>query len=466
MATLTGHPNSAPRPPGTVRRLLRSAQEHPAPALFAIMALGLILGSARLYAHPPSFDFNWENRWWQIAVNVARGEGYIACKPTYFPFCGPENQVTAMREPLPVLLFALVAWVTHESLMAVAGLLVLVNVATTLAIFLLARELANEVTGLLAALLWVSYVAPVQVFYSQPSGDLLAALALTTGMLYFVQARRTGRTAAWCLAGVCVGLAILSRSAVLVIACSLTVGQLLWPEDAMAGRPRLSISNFRAVALFTLGWASVGLPWITRNYLAFGRPVIGSSLSGYYLYRQNHHLPSDDYLRFVTGAEFVPVIRQMVARRSDLKGTENEALMDRVYREEAFRVIAAEPVRYLMLSGYRSLTLWFNLGVKGAYRQRNSTDDYLLVVQHVLLLAGAVVGLRGRGRRAWPLLLAVAALSLLHMAVMAHITYVASVVPLLVTLSAIACADLTAKVHLMADAHRRRGALSVVQPPR
>ena len=79
------------------------ADQHPALVLLAILFLALSMGIIKLQIDPPSPEFNWENRWWQIAVNVARGEGYVSCKPNYFPFCGPDNEVTAMREPLPVL---------------------------------------------------------------------------------------------------------------------------------------------------------------------------------------------------------------------------------------------------------------------------------------------------------------------------------------------------------------------------
>jgi len=153
-------------------------------------------------------------------------------------------------------------------------------------------------------------------------------------------------------------------------------------------------------------------------------------------------LPSDNYLRFVTGGEFVPVIHQMIARRSDLQGTENEAAMDQAYREEALRIIRAEPLRYLALSAYRFFMLWFNWGVKEAYHQRSTAGDYLTMIQQGLLLAGGAVGLRGRWRRAWPLAASVVAFSLVYMAVMAHLPYIVAVIPLLVALSAIACTEL------------------------
>jgi hypothetical protein len=430
---------------GTARqRMLASIDERPAAALLVIMGLVVLLGIVKLWLNPPSLEFNWENRWWQIAVNVARGDGYVSCKSIYFPFCGPGNDATAMREPLPVLLFALIALLTNESLLAAAASGVIVNLGVVVALFLLTRELCDTRTGVLAALLWACYLPPIRVLYPQPSGDMLAALAITCGMFHFLRARSTNSRWDWLAAGVWFGLAILSRSAALFMALALTAGQLLPPRSAKGTPDQSLIRRLGPAASFALAWMLIALPWYTRNYLVFDRPVIGSTLSGYYLYRQNHILPSDHYLRFVSGAEFVPVIQAMVARRSDLQGTENEAAMDHVYREEALRVITAEPLRYLALSGYRFLMLWFDWGVKEVYRRQNSPGDYLTMIQHALLLVGGVVGFRGRWRRAWPLAVSVAVFSLIYMAVMAHLLYVVPIVPLLVALSAIACTDLAA----------------------
>ena len=412
---------------------------HPMHALMLIMLLTLVLGVAKLWLDPPSFEFNWENRWWQIALNVARGDGYVACKTNYFPFCGPTNQVTAMREPLPVLLFALIALLTNESLLAAAATGVLVNLAIVVAVFYLARELADTRTGLLAALLWAFYLAPIRLFYSQVSGDLLATLGLTCGLVYFLRARRTERWWDWLAAGVCIGLAILSRSAVLIVALALTAGLILWPYSHRVMPRHSRDRNLRPLILFTIAWALIISPWLIRNTVAFDRPVIGSTLSGYYLYRQSYMLPTDNYLRFVSGGEFEPVLQEMVTQRSDLQGTENEAQMDQIYREEALRIIGVEPLRYTALSAYRFLMLWFNWKVNAVYGKHNAVGDYVIMIQHALLLGAGIIGLRGRWRQAWPLAVSVVAFSLLYMAVMAHLPYIVPVVPLLVAFSAITC---------------------------
>jgi 4-amino-4-deoxy-L-arabinose transferase-like glycosyltransferase len=411
---------------------------HPIQALVPILLLTALLGVVKLWIDPPSFEFNWENRWWQIALNVARGQGYVSCKPLYFPFCSPANQVTAMREPLPVLLFAFIALLTNESLLAAAASGVIANLLIVIAVYFLGRELADRRAGLLAALLWAGYLAPVRLFYSQVSGDLLAALWITCGMLYYVRARRTGRGLHWLAAGFLFGLAILSRSAVLIVAVALAAGLLLWPTSERASRARSSSNPIRSLALFVLAWVLTISPWLVRNTVVFGRPVIGSTLAGYYLYRQNYMLPTGHYLRFVSGGEFQPVLQEMLAGRTDLRGTENEARMDQVYREEALRIIRTEPIRYVTLSAYRFLMLWFNWKVNEVYGKQNNTVDRLILIQHALLLAAGAIGLLRRYRVAWPLGVGVAAFSLLCMAIMAHIPYIAPVMPLLVVLSAFA----------------------------
>lgn len=410
---------------------------HSAHVLLSILLFALVLGAIKLRIDPPSPEFNWENRWWQIALNVARGEGYISCKPNYFPFCGPGNQVTAMREPLPVLAFALIALVTNESLPAAAAFIVFINLAIIVAVFFLTRELSNTRTGLLAAFLWACYLPPIRLFYSQISGDLFACLGITVGLVYFLRALRSNKGREWLASGLLFGLAILSRSAVLVVAAILTMALFFW----LVSRARSSSSGVRWIypmILFTFAWVVMTLPWVIRNSIAFGRPVIGSTLSGYYLYRQNYILATDDYFRFVSGGEFEPVIANMISRRPELRGSENEAQMNEIYLQEGVQVIKAHPLRYLALSAYRFTMLWFNWRVNEVYGKANTTGGMIMVLQHVLLLVGGVVGLRGRLQQAWPIMLVVLSFSGVYMAVMAHLPYVVPVVPGLIALSAIA----------------------------
>jgi hypothetical protein len=226
------------------------------------------------------------------------------------------------------------------------------------------------------------------------------------------------------------------------VAVALTIALFFW----LASRARSSSSSrfqwLYPVLVFTFAWAVVMSPWVIRNTVVLGRPVIGSTLAGYYLYRQHYILPTDDYLRFVSGGEFLPVLQEMVSRRTELKGFENEAQMNEIYLEEGMAVIKAHPLRYLVLSAYRFPMLWFNWRVNEVYGKANTAGDYAMVIQNLLLLLGGLLGLRGRFQQAWPLVLSVVSFSGLYMAVMAHLPYIVPVVPGLVALSAIAFAQL------------------------
>jgi 4-amino-4-deoxy-L-arabinose transferase-like glycosyltransferase len=429
---------------------------HPAWVLLSIVLFVLILGAVKLRIDPPSPEFNWENRWWQIALHVTRGEGYISCKPNYFPFCGPRNQVTAMREPLPVLAFAAIAFLTKESLLAAAASIVLINICIVVTVFYLTRELSNTRTGLLAALLWACYLPPVRLFYSQISGDLFACLGMTAGLYYFLRAQKTGQNRSWLASGLLFGLAILSRSAVLLVAVFLSLSLFFWLVPRIRDISPFRLRSFYPVILFTFAWAVVISPWILRNTLVFGRPVIGSTLSGYYLYRQNYILPTQNYLRFVSGGEFQPIVEEMASRRPGLTGTENEAQMNEIYLDEAMRIIKAHPLRYLELSAYRFPMFWFNWKVNEVYGKGNTTGDTLMIFQNLLLIVCGVVGLWGRFRQAWPVVVVVVSFTGLYMAVMAHLPYSIPVVPGLVALSAIALMQMGSSLSGMLSRCRNR----------
>ena len=124
---------------------------------------------------PPAPNAGENDTWWVIALNLAHGKGYSLCLERYFPFCGPSNQATATREPLPVLLFAGLALFSGESLWAAIAVEFFIYLSILIFIYLLTREWSNPRGGLLAALLWGLYI-PAHQLISQVSGDLLAAL--------------------------------------------------------------------------------------------------------------------------------------------------------------------------------------------------------------------------------------------------------------------------------------------------
>jgi hypothetical protein len=385
--------------------------------------------------------------WWEPALNVSHGLGYIGCIPDYFPFCGPANQMTAAREPAPVLLIAMVASLTHESAYAVVIIQLVINLMILLGIFCLMRELADTRVALLAALIWAFYLEAIRAV-PEIGGDLLATLGVTWGFFFFVRGRRTEYARDWLAAGVCIGFGALSRSAVLIIASALMLGLILWQHPILHPM-RLRVAKLRAPVLFTIAVGITLSLWVARNYTVFGRPVIGTTLVDYNLYRHNYMLPTKDYLRFVGPSEAKLAIQALLARRTDLQGTENEVQMDAVYRDEAMRIIAANPLKYALLSGYRFLMLWFDWGVNEVYAGKNTAVAYIVMAQQLFLMVMAVVGLRGKWHSTWPLLVSIVAFTIGHMVLMGRVRLILPVMPLTVSLAALGVAQVGQRLRRM-----------------
>src|SRR5207237_1049283 len=106
MRRSSSHDREVTTPVERVARVWRGIDMRPGRSLALILLLALSLSVARILVHPVSLSSGETGNWWPIIDNVEDGRRYNACLTDYFPFCGPTNQVTAAREPLPVLLFA------------------------------------------------------------------------------------------------------------------------------------------------------------------------------------------------------------------------------------------------------------------------------------------------------------------------------------------------------------------------
>lgn len=414
-----------------LQKVLDFIDTHPIFILSLIILLAIVVTvTINLESLPPTMRYGESDSWWVIAQNLIHGHGYSLCLQRYFPFCGPTNQVTAAREPLPVLLFAAVAWLGHESLWIAVSVEFVIYLSVLVVIYLLTREWADSRSGLIAALIWTIYIPAIELV-PQVSGDLLAALLVSIGILLVLHARKTRRIRAWALAGFILGLAVISRSGTLAIVLMVSGGIML--ESWMEGS-KWKDGLYPALLVFSLTLLIMS-PWLIRNKLVLGRPVLGSSLVGYNMYRHNYMITGDNYFRYVGGAEGLKAMDALLARRTDLLGTENEAQMDIVYRQEALKIISAHPVQYILLSAFRFFPLWFNLTYYEAYNLPVPHEDYWIMILQGMLLVLVLLGLRGNLKRSWPLWSSVAALSLIYMAVDAQLLYLIPVMPLAISLS-------------------------------
>lgn len=413
-------------------RLFSLIDGPPLPMLGVIVVLALaaslLVNRDRL---PPRPDAGENDTWWAIALNLAHGEGYSLCLTRYFPFCGPSNQATAAREPLPVLLFAGLARLSGDSLWAAVAAQFLIYLTVLVMIYFLTSQWSSTRAALLAAFLWGVYL-PAHELLSQVSGDLPAALLVGMGIHFTMRGRQSGRTHDWLIAGTSLGLAAITRSATLVI-----VGVVIGGWMFEAWRRRLSLKRVLAPAFILSSLVILFMaPWLIRNKVVLGRPVLGSSLVGYNLYRHNYMIGDSNSFRHVGGAEALAATDALVRRRTDLLGDENEAQMDLIYRAEALALIRAHPAQYLMLSAYRVLPLWFNWGYPEAYGREHDRMDYAIMVMQGGLLILALLSLYPDPSRTWPLSGSILAVSLIYMAVDSRLLYLIPVMPLVISLGA------------------------------
>lgn len=411
-------------------RILNRIGLYPFWAVGAFVVLGILLSVVVIATHPPSLTSGETDSWWQISLNLIHGHGYSLCLARYFPFCGPSNQVTAAREPVPVLLFAAVAWLGQDSLLVAEIVEAIIYLAIIVTVYFLTREWADTRSAIIASFLWTIYLPALELI-PQVSGDAFAALCTTLGILFTLRARKTAKTRDWIIAGICLGLAVMSRSATLVITLVVIVGQTIesWHR-------RLRLKEIIRPALLIFGLVILMMvPWLIRNRLSLGRPILGSSLTGYNLYRHNHMLGSSRYLHYVGPDEGLHAIEDLISRHPGLRGYENEAEMDLIYRSEALRIIRAHPAQYVLLSAYRFFPLWFDWKIAEAYARSTNRYGYLIMTLQALLLVLALLGLHKNVGQTLPLWGSILAISLAYMAVDARLLYVMPVMPLVISLS-------------------------------
>jgi hypothetical protein len=409
--------------------------------LVILISLTLLAGTLRLRIDAPDFNKGETTSWWGITLNLVRGFGYSLCNQYYFPFCSATSSATAMREPAPVLLFAGVALLFKESLLAAGVVELLLLIGVVVLLFFLTREwTCSSSAGFLSAIIWVIYPRAMPLI-SQVSGDFLAGIGVTFGILFTLRARKSDNMRDWILAGIGLGIAVMSRSAMLMVAVTVIAGIVIERWGL-----RNNFREWLRPAFFTfVVILMIMTPWIIRTKLVFGRALIGSSLVGYNVYRHNYMLGSNDYFRNVGNDESWAAIQALVARRTDLLGTENEAQMDLVYRDEGLKIIKANPAHYVLLSGYRFFMLWFDWRVSEAFGYPMGFNEYMMVAVQVVLLFFAFIGAKNNLRGTWPLWASLILVTVSYMAVNSRMHYTIPVMPLVMSLAAAGALRLNTK---------------------
>lgn len=371
---------------------------------------------------------------WAIATNLVNGKGYSACSREYFPFCGDANQSTAMREPIPVLLMALAMSIHPRK---VSGLIVqsLLYLGTIPMLYLVLKKglKSRSFTALFAAFLWAISI-PVLNHVDYDSGNITAAFFFSVGLFFFLKGCQGESATDWLLSGLFMGMAALSRTIFLGIAVGL--GLFLLARKSMGFYQSLR-EKYAGGVSFLVAMIVVFSPWVIRNYMVFDQLVIGSTLTGYNVFRMNFIVAEDIFSPHYVGLkESSPALVQLIKDHT-FTGLENEAQMQSVYMKAGLQIIAQHPFRYLALSIYRFLPLWFDISVSTAYNSRYYVTDYLVMIKKALLLILVLFGLQKNRASTWPVILSLFLGCAAYMAIDAQQRYMVELMPAVVILAAL-----------------------------
>jgi hypothetical protein len=413
--------------------------------MLIILALALGVRFYVLFAYDLPLE---ETRRQEIATKLEKRRDWSFCN-TYFPFCGPNNNTTASVEPLPILTFAAIILAFQMQAEYFGILLQMTLGLMTIGIlYLLIRLLLKDYRpAFVGALIWGVYIPLILETEASLKGEAFFILFLLLGMFFIVLGLEKRHIFVWLLAGFSLGLAALSRTVVIYFIPVLSISLLLTPILAVKRR----ILN---IGLIILAFVVVMTPWTVRNFNVFNAFIPGVTLSGYNLYRHNHILEKDGYLRYVYNREMKAAQKILLEENADiLRGDENEYEMDQFYRQEAIKIIRAHPFRYLLLSLYRFIPLWTNYGVRYGYISDLTWNISGLVNLVFLVLAGISV-VRRRGVRP-PIIIPIVTLlffyTLSYMLVNARMRFIIPLIPFVLIFTSDQIVSLASKLKLKSN---------------
>jgi len=319
---LTVVPDSS-RPPGAEASGGASSQARPfrerlltreVALLAMILAIALVLRLAWItVADPqPSAITSGDPFFYDVFARfLAAGEGFVRI----------GGQATAQWPPgYPALLAVVYKVFGHEIILAKL-LNVLLGTTTCLLAYLIGKRVFNRTAGLAAALALT--VFPSQVFsptlvMSEVPTTFLVALFVCLVVFFAIDSLSWQRAAA---IGAFIGVITYVRGETIFLALPLVV---VW---AVASRSFLSGLRYGGIALVTTGL--VILPWVIRNWVEMGYPILMSTGSGENLIAG--HWPGAD-----GKGSFIPIL-EVDYKYEGVPFPENETL---VYKEQTRRAIS------------------------------------------------------------------------------------------------------------------------------
>ncbi|MGI8424678.1 MAG: ArnT family glycosyltransferase [Chloroflexota bacterium] len=391
------------------------------PPLLAMVALLVRIGYA--LTQPPSIVVTFEAdplTYDQIARNLAAGRGFSGAS-FYYP---PGSDVpTAFWDALYPLFLAGIYTVFGHSVPAVRVIHALLGSISVWLTFWLGARLAGRSVGLLAAT--ISALYPFFIYYSAQLLTETLFMALILGVFAVaLKAEESGRVAWQALLGLLVALAALSRAEAFYVGLALVIWTAWRADRPKPARLLLAGTGLVCVAL-------IMTPWVIRNQLAFGAPILTTTKLGYNLYRSYHpEMTADWTVRAIPFPE--------------LDGL-TEPQREKVMRDQAIGFMAAAPGRTLWFMANK-LALLFKLTPSNEVNRQYALISLLSYgVLLPFMAAGLIIAIR-RGGQFLPVVAYVVFSIATKVAIVAGIRLRMQIEPFLIILAALALTTVARRV--------------------
>lgn len=211
------------------------------------------------------------------AWNMASGRGFSG-----YSAASPDRELpTSFRAPLPSIVYSLVYRVTGRHPAVLKVLNICFDTLNVCLIFLLARQLAGAMVGVLSATMWCIY--PMAVFLSgYILSESLAVSLMCIHLLLLIKFQRSKDWMYLICAGLTLGLLMLAKAEFLLylVLLNIWIAYTYWSQWKQL---------LRVCVLISLTSALVVLPWTIRNYRIHGTLVPISTGGGETLLQGNNN---------------------------------------------------------------------------------------------------------------------------------------------------------------------------------
>jgi len=286
--------------------------------LIRVAYAGLVLGD-----HQPRSDAHHSH---DLASSLAAGDGFAL----QFPFPDDQPQPTAFRPPLYPLVLAGAYTVFGDRIEVAQGLNVVLGVAVVVLAAVVAGRLAGRRAGLLAGVLASAY-PPLVANDGTSLAEPLSLGLLLLGVLLLLDERVVA-------AGAVTGLQVLTKPSAQGLALVLATW-ILWRW------------GWRRALSFAVPVVLVVLPWVVRNQVVMGSPVLVTS-NGFNLAAL--YSPPSRAADAWLDPSFDP---RLEAVRRDAVAAEDEVAWDGALRRVALDRLRAHPTDLLDVSFHNTLRL-------------------------------------------------------------------------------------------------------------